>query len=84
MPSKKPVHRESAGKPRDLSAILQNAPPGAWVALSHDKARIAGTGASMTAAANQAQLNGEPNPIMIKMPLESEGVAAEVTIRGVR
>jgi hypothetical protein len=77
MLGKKPVQRESAS-PRDLSGILRDAPPGAWVALSRDETRILGTGNSMRAAALQAQLHGEHNPVLIKMPLEGEGLAAGV------
>jgi len=78
MSEKKPAKRESVAHPRDLSIILRKAPPGAWVALSHDKSRIVGTGDSIRAAAYQAQLKGEERPVLIKMPLGDEGVAAGV------
>ena len=78
MPRKKSVKREPRMRPRDLSAILKNAPPGAWVALSHDRDRVLGTGTSIKAAAYQAQLAGENNPVLIRMPFEDEGVAAGV------
>ncbi len=63
---------------RDLSALLKDSPPGAWVALSHDEKRIVGTAISMQAAAYQAQLNGECEPVLIRMPLAEEGLAAGV------
>jgi hypothetical protein len=72
---KKPV---TSARPRDLSIVLKDAPAGAWVALSHDKTRIVGTGTSIRAAAFEAQLNGEADPVLIKMPLEDEGLAAGV------
>ena len=74
---KKPA---TGARPRDLSIVLKDAPPGAWVALSHDKTRIVGTGTSIRAAAFEAQLNGEGDPVLIKMPLEGEGSAAGVKI----
>jgi hypothetical protein len=73
---KKPVQRELAVD--DLSEVLKDAPPGAWVALSHDKTRVVGYGSSMKAAAFQADLKGEKNPVLIKMPIEGEGIAAGV------
>lgn len=72
---KKPVR---SALPRDLSIVLKDAPPGAWVALSHDKTRIVGTGTSIRAAAFEAQLKGEGDPVLIRMPLENEGLAAGV------
>lgn len=63
---------------RDFSNLLKDSPPGAWVALSHDERRIVGTAISMQAAAYQAQLNGEQNPVLVRMPLAEEGLAAGV------
>ena len=63
---------------RDLSGLLKDSPPGAWVALSHDEKRVLGTALSMQAAAYQAQLSGEEHPVLVKMPLEGEGLAAGV------
>ena len=60
----------------ELSRILRTAPPGAWVALSHDKTRVLGTGVSIQAAAYQAQLRGEHFPVLIKTPMEDEEMAA--------
>ena len=77
MSEKKPVNRETTGV-RDLSDLLKDSPPGAWVALSHDEKRIVGTAISMQAAAYQAQLNGEENPLLVRMPLAGEGLAAGV------
>jgi hypothetical protein len=76
MAEKKPVTRET--RPHDLSFVLKDAPPGAWVALSRDKKRIVGTGNTMTSATLQAQLNNEDRPILIRTPLEDEGIAAGV------
>jgi hypothetical protein len=77
MSEKKPVNRETTGV-RDLSDLLKDSPPGVWVALSHDEKRIVGTAISMQAAGYQAQLNGEENPLLVRMPLAGEGLAAGV------
>jgi hypothetical protein len=74
---KKPVSRQIPAI-RDLSVILKDSPPGAWVALSHDEKRVVGTAVSMQAAAFQAQLNGEEDPVLVRMPPEGEGLAAGV------
>ncbi len=63
---------------RDLSTLLKDSPAGAWVALSHDKTRVVGTSKSIEAASLQAQFNGELAPVLIKIPLEYEGIAAGV------
>lgn len=78
MSGKKPVPQNSDGRPRDLSSLLKDAPAGAWVALSRDKTRIAGIGKSIRAATYQAQLKGEQSPVLIKMPLQGEGLVAGV------
>lgn len=62
--------------PQELRRILGTAPPGAWIALSHDKTRVVGTGVSAQAAIYQATLQGEPSPVLIQMPLEDEEIAA--------
>jgi len=77
MSKKKPAARELMA-PRDLSAVLKDAPPGAWVALSHDKTHVVGTAKSIEAASLQAQFNGESDPVLIKIPLEDEGIAASM------
>lgn len=77
MSENKSITRESKA-PRDLSGVLKDAPPGAWVALSVDKTRIVGTGDSIKAATVQAHLNGEDGPVLIRMPFEGEGLVAGV------
>jgi hypothetical protein len=76
MSKKKPMTTETA--PRDLSSILKDAPPGAWVALSSDKTRIVATGDSISAASLQAKQKGEATPVLVRMPIEGEGSAAGV------
>jgi hypothetical protein len=55
--------------PRDFSTVLKDAPPGAWVALSHNKTHVVATGDSMRSVTDEAQARGEADPILIKMPL---------------
>jgi hypothetical protein len=76
MSKKKPVI--GASSPRDLSSLLKDSPAGAWVALSRDKTHVVGTAKTLDAATLQAQFNGEKEPVLIKMPLEDEGMAAGV------
>ncbi len=76
MSEEKPVIPESSA--RDLSGVLRDAPPGAWVALSKDETRLLGTGNTMMAASLQSQLKGERYPVLVKMPLAGEGLAAGV------
>lgn len=78
MVDKKPVERAASNDPHDLSVILKDAPAGAWVALSHNKTRVVATGDSMKSVAFQAQLLGEEDPILIKMPYGEEGIAAGI------
>ncbi len=61
--------------PQDLTRVLGTAPPGSWVALSHDKTRVVGTGVSAQAAIYQAQLQGEFSPVLLQMPTEGEEMA---------
>ena len=76
MSVKKPAGRVIEAKPQDLSRILGTAPPGAWIALSHDKTRVVGTGVSAQAAVYQAQLKGELSPVLMQMPMEDEEMTA--------
>jgi hypothetical protein len=74
---KRPVSQQIPAV-RDLSVVLKDSPPGVWVALSHDEKRVVGTAVSMKAAAFQAQLNGEEDPVLVRMPPAGEGLAADV------
>jgi hypothetical protein len=77
MSEKKPVAREFIA-PRDLSAILKDAPAGAWVALSRDKTQVVATGDSIRSTTLLAQSRGETAPVLVKMPLADEGLVAGV------
>ncbi len=67
---------DSKDQPRDLAFILKDVPPGSWVALSHDRTHVVGVGISMRGAAYQAQLHGEEDPVLIRMPWGDEAIAA--------
>jgi hypothetical protein len=54
--------------PIDLTAVLKNAPIGEWLALSYARDRIVAHAPTLTAAKRAAQLLGELNPIMMKVP----------------
>lgn len=75
MSTKKPAGRVVEANPQEISRVLGTAPPGSWVALSHDKTRVVGTGVSAQAAVYQAQLQGEFSPVLVQMPMEGEEMA---------
>jgi hypothetical protein len=63
-------------KVKDLSAVLNSAPAGEWVALSSDETRIVGHGKSMEEASISARAAGENDFTLIKVPLPNVGLAA--------
>lgn len=63
-------------KPRDLSLVLKDAPPGEWIALSFDESRIVGHGETIEEAVKGAKEAGEDRHILIRMPLPNVGIAA--------
>jgi hypothetical protein len=70
MAIEKPAGQTVEANPQELNRVLGTAPPGSWVALSHDKTRVVGTGVSAQAAVYQAQMQGESAPVLIQMPSE--------------
>ncbi|MES2393385.1 MAG: DUF5678 domain-containing protein [Acidobacteriota bacterium] len=52
----------------DLTSVLENAPVGQWIALSHNHDRIVATAPLMEDAIAAAQAKGEENPVMMKVP----------------
>jgi len=65
-------------KPRDLSLVLKDAPPGEWVALSLDKTRIVGHGKTIDEAVKDAKESGEERHILIRIPLPNIGITASI------
>jgi len=54
--------------PTDLTDLLKDTPIGEWLALSYDRDRIVAHHPTLAAAKQAAQLLGELNPIMMKVP----------------
>ena len=53
---------------RDFGKLLEGIPPGAWVAISLDEERVLAYSAEMKEAIRKAQEQGEPNPIIVRVP----------------
>jgi hypothetical protein len=68
--------RKKDMKPKDLSSVLKDAPPGEWIALSMDEKRVMGHGTTISDAVKAAKEAGEEQPVLIKMPLPNVGIAA--------
>ena len=58
-------------QPVDLSKLLENVPPGAWAAISHDESRVIAFSADINEAVTKAKDSGEPDPILIRVPEKS-------------
>jgi len=78
MAIEKPAGQTVEANPQELNRVLGTAPPGSWVALSHDKTRVVGTGVSAQAAVYQAQMQGEFAPVLIQMPSEDSDMAVTI------
>jgi hypothetical protein len=50
--------------------LLENLPPGTWVAISEDQERVVGTGATIEEALRQAKEKGEKKPSIIGIPVD--------------
>jgi hypothetical protein len=48
--------------------ILSEAKPNSWLAFSSDESKIVGRGDSYTEAVEEAEKNGETDPLLIKIP----------------
>ena len=48
--------------------ILSEAKPNSWLAFSSDESKIVGRGDSYMEAVEEAEKNGEPDPLLIKIP----------------
>ena len=47
---------------------LRAAPPNGWVAFSSDEERLVAYGKTYEEAVTKAEKNGEPDPVLIKVP----------------
>ena len=48
--------------------ILSEASPNSWVAFSSDESKLVGRGTTYDEAVDDAEKNGETDPILIKIP----------------
>ena len=48
--------------------ILNEAKPNSWVAFSSDESRLVSCGATYSEAVENAEKNGEDDPVLIKIP----------------
>jgi len=48
--------------------ILSEASPNSWVAFSNDESKLVGRGTTYDEAVDDAEKNGETDPILIKIP----------------
>jgi hypothetical protein len=56
--------------PEDRTQILLEAQPNSWIALSQDESRVVGRGGTYTEAVEEAERNGEVDPLLIRTPEE--------------
>ena len=47
---------------------LRSAPPNSWLAFSHDDERVVASGETLSEVTKQAELAGEPDPIITRIP----------------
>ena len=52
----------------DFVKLLEGIPPGAWVAISSDQARVVAYAPRLDEAIEKAREEGEPEPIMVRVP----------------
>ena len=52
----------------DFGKLLEGIPLGAWVAISSDQKRVVAYGLRLDEAVEKAHAEGEPEPIMIRVP----------------
>jgi hypothetical protein len=63
--------KEVAPMVSDFGKLLEGVPPGAWVALSQTEDRVVAYAAELKDAIRKAQEQGEPNPVIVRVPQSS-------------
>jgi len=63
-------------EPKDLTAVLRDATPGDWVALSMDRTRVIGRGKTAAEAKRAATETGEQAVVLLHVPFPNIGIAA--------
>jgi hypothetical protein len=48
--------------------ILQEAKPNSWIAFSSDESKLVGSGTTYGDAVEDAEKNGENDPVLVKIP----------------
>jgi Family of unknown function (DUF5678) len=54
--------------PEERAHVLRDAKPDSWLALSGDESRVVGHGSTYREAVDEANRNGEDDPLLIKTP----------------
>jgi len=57
-------------KPEERVAILREAKPDSWIALSADESRVVGKGDTYAEAVAEANRSNETDPVLIKTPVD--------------
>ena len=68
----------------DMTTLLRNAPADKWIALSGDQTRIVGDGDTPAEAIKAAELNGEMDVFVMKVPPATALIlsnSSEISIR---
>jgi hypothetical protein len=58
----------------DLSALLQNVPEGAWVAISERENKVLAYAAELQAVLDQALELGEREPLVVRVPEQASAL----------
>jgi hypothetical protein len=54
----------------DISSVLEKAPRECWLALNKEETRVVGRGENIQEAVQEANENGEDDPVLIWAPKE--------------
>jgi hypothetical protein len=58
----------------DFSVLLKDLPPGAWVAISELDRRVVACASELQAALDQANAQGETDPLVVRVPEQAIGL----------
>ena len=56
--------------PEAYEKILLEAPPESWIAFSNDEERVVSYGTNYEEAVQEAEKQGEPDPVLFRTPKE--------------
>jgi hypothetical protein len=66
---------ELTALPIDFGELLKGVPLGAWVAISHDCAKVVAFGSDLPDVVAEARSKGEEHPIVTKVPQTQHALA---------